>query len=368
MPLSFDPSGFPFLPYNGISSNKWGFYLLRRTIYYVGLPQSHSQTTSTTNKDGWIIKLERGKRDRMHLLNLLTPDQFEPLPENFPKILDFWNLQIRELGKEYVLKSMSFCPFASSVRDARDLYLEKIAVCFNDVGDFKLLTILISGKLVMYKSGDSKWTVVNDTPFPFDDVIFYNGNFYATDHKGTTVIVELNSESIPTVSEVASPVHGGDKKFLVESCGDLLLVDKYFSAEPGDDLEYSEELEFYEEYDCFMREMALKFKVFRLDRNGKIWTEVNTLGDRMLFLGDNSTFSASASDFPSLGKGNCIYFTGQLFIHGEEVGDHENSETCCVFDLGTGSVGPIYCHGYTEMFWPPPKWLHPTSTVEVKDI
>lgn len=365
MPPPLILSGFPVLPNDGFSVTKWGFSLFRYTIYYVGLPQSHSQTTSITNKNGWIVKLEREKPDRMHLLNPLTAYQFKPLPEYFPKKFDFWNLQIRELGYEYTLKSLRFVPSAISVNDAGDLYMEKVALCFKDDGDFLLLTIHVSGRLVMYKSGDTKWSIINDLPSLYDDVIFYEGNFYATDNNGMIVIVNLNSGLIPTASLVALPVFGGDKKFLVESCGDLLLVDKYLSIGPDDDLGCNDDdLDFYEELDSFMSERTVKFKVFRLDRNAKIWTEVNTLGDRMLFLGDNSTFSASASDFNCGGKGNCITFTDQFSTNREEEGNCEN-RGINVFDLGTGSIWPINSyHGYAEMFWPPPRWLHPASTAE----
>ena len=45
------------------------------------------------------------------------------------------------------------------------------------------------------------------------------------DSTGRTVVVGLDK----SVALVADPVFGGDKKFLVESDGKLLLVDKYLS-------------------------------------------------------------------------------------------------------------------------------------------
>lgn len=304
----------------------------------------------------------------MHLLNPLTMCQFKPFPENFPKMFDFWNLQISELASEYTLQSINYRPLASSIGDASNLYMEKVAFCFKDDGFFILLTIHVSGKLVMYKSGDTKWTTINDFPSPYDDVIFYEGNFYAVDNTGRTVSVIFDSEMIPSVSLVAGPVYGGDKKFFVKSCRDLLLVDKYLSVGPEDDLGYTEGLEFYEEFDCFMSERTVKFKVFRLDRSGEMWVEMNNLDDRILFLGDNCTFSASASDFNFGGKGNCIFFTDQFFPNREEEVEWKN-RGIGVFHLETGSIGPMSSyHGYTEMFWPPPVWIYPTTALEVSYI
>lgn len=43
------------------------------------------------------------------------------------------------------------------------------------------------------------------------------------------------------------------------------------------------------------------FHVFKMDWSGPRWEKVNNLGDRMLFIGLNSSFSLSASDFPGCG-------------------------------------------------------------------
>lgn len=352
------PSRFPILPNAGISDTTWGFYLSKRTIYYLGGPG--------TDTPGWIIKLERDNPDRIHLLNPLTRSQFKPLPDNFPKSFDFSNFQIRDLGCEYTLQYINYRPLASSIGEAGNLYMEKVALSLNEEDDgFVLLTIHVSGKLVIYKSGDTKWTVINDLPSPYDDVIFHGGNFYAVDNTGRLVMVNMNPGLNPNVMVVAAPVFGGDKKFLVESCGNLLLVDMYLSVGPEDDLGYNEALEFYEEFDCFMSERTVKFEVFKLDRCGERWVEVSNLGDTILFLGDNCTFSASASEFNFRGQGNCIFFTDQFF-HSREDDGVWKSRGVGVFDLESGSIGPITSYqGYSELFWPPPTWVYQSLTIEV---
>jgi len=83
--------------------------------------------------------------------------------------------------------------------------MEKVVV-YN--GNF-LLTIHVSGKLAIFQGGDERWTIILEMPMPFDDVCVFNGR---------PLSLELMAEA----------VFGGGKKFLVESDGELLLVDKVF--------------------------------------------------------------------------------------------------------------------------------------------
>lgn len=134
------------------------------------------------------------------------------------------------------------------------------------------------------------------------------------------------------------------------------MVDKYLSVGPDNDYEYDDEnYEFYEDFDCFMSERTVKLEVYKMDREGEKWVAVKDLGDRMLFLGDNCGFSASAKDFPGC-KGNCVFFTGQS----REDDGAMKSRGVSVFDLETGNIGAIPNNsGYSQLFWPPPAWLHP---------
>ncbi|KAL3843332.1 hypothetical protein ACJIZ3_000735 [Penstemon smallii] len=347
-------SRFPILPNSGISETSWGFHLSKRTIYSLQFPNHHSS---------WIIKLERDNPTRMHLMNPLTRSLFKPLPQHFPKIFNLMDFRVNELGEEYTLQYINFRPMASSIGEAGDVYMEKVAVLINSGDRFVLLTIHVSGKLVVFKSGDEKWRVIDDLPSPYDDVIFRGGKFYAVDNTGRLVLVNIVDLN---VNVVASSIFGGDKKFLVESDKELLLVDMYLSIGPEDDLGYNEGFEFYEEFDCFTSERTVKFKVFRLDDDVGKWVEVSDLGDRMLFLGDNCTFSALASEIFSEDqgdKGNCIFFTDQS--RNREDDELWKSRGVGVFDLESGSIGPIGSHvGYSKMFWPPPDWVYSSESIE----
>ncbi|KAI3728974.1 hypothetical protein L6452_17619 [Arctium lappa] len=346
-------SRFPILPNAGISDTTWGFYLSKRTIFRVGLPDRDSQQTPSP----WLIKVERDNPHKTHLMNPLTGSEFIPLLPNFPRSIDLLNFRVTELGQEYALQYISYRPNANSIGDSVTLYMEKVAFCSSGIDGFVLLTIHVSGKLALLKCGERKWNIINDLPSPYDDVIFYKGEFYAVDSTGRTVIVVLDSDTT-SLKVVASSVFGGDKKFLVESLGELFMVDKYLSVGPENDFDYDDEnYEFYEDFDCFMSERTVKLEVYRLDREEEKWDEVKSLGDRMLFLGDNCGFSASALDFPGC-KGNCVFFTGQS----REDDGLMKSRGVGVFDLESGCIGPISNDsGYSQLFWPPPRWLHSDS-------
>ncbi|XP_048233698.1 F-box protein SKIP23 isoform X1 [Ricinus communis] len=349
---------FRILPNDGISCTSFGFYLTRRTIFLIGVPNSHNQT----DPDGWLVKIEEGIPERKHLLNPLSRYRLNSLPNDFPRVFDLFNFRVFELGQEYVLHHVNYKSSSPSFSDAGNLYMEKVVMIwlnYENENDFVLLTIHVSGKLAMFKSGDRRWTIIQDMPSPYDDVIVYKGNFYAVDNTGRTVIVRLNTE----LGLIANPVFGGDKKYLVESLGDLLLVDMYLSIDTAEGgLSFGEE--FLEHLAQYMSERTVRFKVFKLDKEAQTWIEVKSLGDRVLFLGDDSTFSASVSDLSGC-KGNCIFFVDNFFYSRDENlrangGDDGvlAGRDIGVFDLETGCIGPLGNYPeYAKMFWPPPHWL-----------
>lgn len=354
IPYNAYPSRFPVIPNDGVTDTSWGFKLSKRPIYLVASPKLHSQTAPS---GGWIIELDRELPNRVRLLNPLSRAQLTPFPSDFPQVLDISRYRIHELGFEYTLQYIKYRPLATSICDPRNLYMEKVAFCLEKGNTgFVLLTIHISGKLVVYRSGDSKWTVINDSTAPYDDVIAIGGRFYAVDGSGRAVVLNLDSESGPELNAVAHSVFGGDKKYLVESDGDLLMIDKY--------LEYDGEFEFYEEFDSFISESTLKFKVYRLDEDEEKWVELASLGNRIVFLGDNCAFSASVSELNSVCKGNCLVFSDHFCNQADD--GVPKIRGIGVFDLENGSICPISSYtGYSELFWPPPDWFCSDSPIEV---
>jgi hypothetical protein len=88
---------------------------------------------------------------------------------------------------------------------------------------------------------------------------------------------------------LANPVFGGNIKFLVESeCESLFLVDCHGIGDRAADKD-------------------VRFDVFRLDEKEKKWIKLTTLGDMVLFLGGDCSFSASALDL-IVPRGNCLIY------------------------------------------------------------
>lgn len=233
--------------------------------------------------------------------------------------------------------------------------------------DFLLLTIHVSGKLAVFKSGDQKWSVIDEMQSPYDDVILYKENFYAVDNTGRIVTVFFDLE----VKLVADSVFGGDKKYLVESEGELLLVDMYLSIEAEGGPSFAEEEGgHFEDYAFCVSERTVRFKVYRLDEGGRKWEEVKSLGDRVVFLGDDCSFSASVREIDEkFGRGNCVIFVDNLFdFGGEESGNGGGGLEgwgIGVFDLETGCIGPLRNFPqFGKLIWPPPQWITLT-TLEV---
>lgn len=253
-----------------------------------------------------------------------------------------------------MLHYLNFWPVSNRPGDTGDLYREKVAYkCLNyDGSEFVLVTIHVSGKLAMFKSGEGRWNTVPHTALPYDDVMLFEGDFYAVDNSGATIRVESQEK----VALMAEPVFGGDKKTLLESNGELLLVDMYLTIDSEENFGVDGELP-----EGILHEKTVGFRVFKLSGDGsKKWIEVNDLGDTMLFLGENCSFSTSASGLSGC-KGNCIYFVDGFHCPCGEEDDVFKGSDIAIFDLNDGSISPLSRFSqHSSLFWPPPHWI--TST------
>lgn len=259
--------------------------------------------------------------------------------------MDILNIRIRELGCEYFLRYTDKACFRG---DFLNLLMEKVAfVSGVNVDDFFLLTIHVSGKLALFNNVDNQWHIYSDdVDLPYDDVIAFNGEFYAVDYTGRTVLVGYDAVDNSAVL-VAKSICGGDKKRLVEIGGELMLVDVYMSLPPW---EHDHDME---DLDQYVSSRSMWFKVFRLDREGKNWVEVKDFGNYILFLGMYSGFSASAVDVLCQ-KGNCIYFSfPDNFYPSNFDEDDDVFKFHCggVYNLEDASIT------YSKLFWPPPPWV-----------
>lgn len=322
------PSRFPILPTNGLS---WGLYLSRRTILCLRLPESIRPTVGS-----WLIKVEEDVPNMAHLVNPLSTFQFKHLPQNFPRNFDFSRFRVSELGQEYVLQFINHRP--SGEADGGSLHGGKVTFSASSNGeDFVVLTVHVTGKLAMLRHGNKRLTVIDDDRLSsFDDLIFFDGEFYAIDKAGRTVVLVIGSP--PVLSLIAVSESDGSKKSLVESNGELLMVDTYFDNGIHEKIK-----------------RVVRFRVFKLDRIGGMWIEIENLGDRILFLGEKSAFSAAASEFSGC-QGNCIYYSNSFFfLNGQE---DEAFTGIGIFNLENGNTETLSSSpDYSRVIWPPPTWV-----------
>ena len=93
------------------------------------------------------------------------------------------------------------------------------------------------------------------------------------------------------------------KLYLVESAGKLLVLARNGVALRGEVRPAGEG-----HSHTYVTYGSDAFHVLEVDLSSNKWSQVKNLGNRSLFLGDNSSFSVEVLDISSL-KPNCIYFT-----------------------------------------------------------
>ncbi|KAL0007074.1 hypothetical protein SO802_008576 [Lithocarpus litseifolius] len=182
--------------------------------------------------------------------------------------------------------------------------------------------------LAFTRPGYKAWIDIESPTRCYDDIAFYKGIFYAVDVHGEVFACcsdELFAcridDNQKVVAKAVAPRPEGTqdfiKKYIVESSGGLLLV----SRMRGGHL-YS----YYEDEDEDQEEVinddpyvTIGFTILKLKRSTQArskykykYVKVHSLGDRALFVGDNSSVSLSASSFNGC-KANCIYFTDDNF-------------------------------------------------------
>jgi hypothetical protein len=231
----------------------------------------------------------------------------------------------------------------------------KKVVAYNTLHCSVLLTIHISGKLAIFRNDDEQWMVMPEMPpNPYTDVCVFNGRPIAVDRTGLTGVVGPDF----SLDLVAEAVFGGGRKLLVESDGELLLVDKYshrigqFRLHEKYGQNASDLWGFNEGVYEIGIERGARFDVFRLDENQKKWVKLTNLGDRVLFLGKDCAFSAKASDL-CMENGNCVIYRD------DDYGGHvrSNGLGINVFCLDNQQILPLSdLPGWTSRFWPPPQW------------
>lgn len=230
--------------------------------------------------------------------------------------------------------------------------IKKIVLSVNPSKELRFVAIAIlnqTGELVYCKNGDDSWRFIPGAQSYSEDVIYCEGLFYAVDKHGGIAICDVHDDS-PKVSIVQTRTQlDGDMQYLINSGDELLLITRHL------DLEFS-----FEPHQSYLVYRTKRFEVSRLVWSGPHWERVKSLYDKMVFIGENSSLSLSASDFTGC-MGNCIYFTDDYSESNYDgsLGEHDIG----IYKLWDGSIEPLPCYprnSFFRMGWPTPLWVTPT--------
>lgn len=266
-------------------------YLNQSTIYLI------QPTDASSNSKGWLIKVEESKNQPLSLLNPITDRKLSyPLSSNNTSLM-IWNIldyRVIELCKSYKIEKIT--GFSSPV---------KKLVCYpnspwSSVEDCVSCCIFQEDVVGFIKHGDEKWKIVDENNFYYDDIIVIKGQFYVTDKWGTISWIDISSLKL---IQFSPPLCGfGNKKHLVESCGNLYVVDRYSYYE-GENVRRNYVGRRHQD----RYEVVEYFKVYKLDEEWGKWVDVKNLKDRAFILSPSCNFSVSAKELIGY-QGNCIYF------------------------------------------------------------
>ncbi|XP_021762263.1 F-box protein SKIP23-like [Chenopodium quinoa] len=313
------PLKLPFPLSNGVSTSPSHLSLSKRTIYLLSPPENLSN-------GGFLIKVEEreGKRNAFSLFDPLLSNAKFPQPKLSLNLLDF---RVSVVFESYVVNSafggVLQNPFKKAV----------VAKNFAGNGDFIVLGLKLSGELLIWRIGDEQWTEIGVNGRSFDDIISYNGKFYATaDKKGRLVMIDSRLKPFDLVPKLM--FGEGKCTYLVECDGNLYVVDRVGVDDSRD----------------------FKLGVFKLDDKGRFWDYELDLNDCVFFVGDDANFSLSRNDYHG-DIGNVIYFKGvTLEDDGDRIGGID--EFTKVFEMKTNSSSYLVeSESYAKLYWPPSSWF-----------
>ncbi|KAK9924379.1 hypothetical protein M0R45_032749 [Rubus argutus] len=168
-----------------------------------------------------------------------------------------------------------------------------------------------------------------------EEVARVEDKFYVLNHASELFAFEVTPLSKPDVELAACGFRAGlfVKRYLVEVNENVILM-----------------VQRYIQFDRTVGKRETRnFRIFEVNFDKCEWIEKHTLGDVALFVGDNSSVSVSALNFPSC-QPNCIYF------------NHESSRMGCEFPPHDFGVYNVENQSFLQ-----PYTTHAQSLVEMTD-
>ncbi|XP_059630117.1 F-box protein SKIP23-like [Cornus florida] len=293
---------------------------------------------------GWLVLLD--ENTDLFLLNLFSRVRIQlPNKEALPHIL---SVQKNSEGTVLVTYKVGhYRQYTSPLKYLHKQLIRKVILSSNPSHNNNYRIVIIDGnqlKLAFFRPGDDAWTGLEVWGF----------------HGSLPIKITTIDPSFP-IKEVEEPWQKDlytTRCYLVETSGDLLLVERYTGEYVHDGVPVYEEdlLNGQTNHPLVCPYKTLQFRVYKLEFGQKKWVEVKSLSNSMLFLDGNHSMSLSAHDFPEY-KANSIYFTDDYGDRMDEdylYGGHDMS----IFNLDDRSVEPFYqCN--MQKIQPPPFWVVP---------
>jgi hypothetical protein len=328
----------PF-PFTGSNGNPIDAFVSQSTFYRLEPSEKNPNPSapSSSSPKGWLIKVEESETGQIRLLNPLSSLHTRFPPASFPKLINLLDFRAVEVSKAYKFQFSAGSPIYGVSKVV--LYPNS---AWTSAKDCMIFAIYDDGKLGSAKYGDQKWTLVDDDENShYDDIIVYKGHFYVINRLGIVSWIECSSLKL---IQFFPPLCGlGTQKHLVESCGEFYVVDRYLNRERRGSRHLRENMN-HNLRRYLVCPRTVDFKVYKLDQECGNWVMVQSLGDRVFFLGNDCSFSVSAREFGGGCKGNCIYFSDENDIGVFYLEDHV-----------IGKIVNFPC--FPHIFWPPPSWL-----------
>lgn len=278
------------------------FSLSQQRIHAVHLPEVRRKRCYASFKNGWMLFVDKRKN-----LSLFHP----------------WSRKKLQLPHKF--------NFKYRVEDFR-------AAAVSDDGNV-VVVVYRPGHLEICRIGDKAWSHVQTC---MADVVYHKGKFYALDRWGFAYLLSIESGFRPVLKRLTyglSPSPSGILYLVPDILTDsMFVINRRLNFTDMEDYDHVPlEAIHFNIYDTHLGEGAPNEEL-------KEFTKVESLGDRVLFLGYNSPLIVTASKIPGL-KGNRIYFTDN--------GEEGSSCSLGVFNVEDGTVEEPFAGRFQPTSMPP---------------
>ncbi|CAI0425519.1 unnamed protein product [Linum tenue] len=231
------------------------------------------------NGGGWPVKIEEASHGKLQLVDPISNLKLRYTPT-----------QLSLAGFRDVQLSSSF---RLTYRDGFTAFEVNKFVVFPH-SSVTIIAIFHKGRIGYWRNGEEDWTPLDDRIFDYDDIIIHRGRYHVVDRFGKLFVIDSSLKFVEPCSAPQPPDGGGSgQKNLVESGGDLYLVDRYLDGRRRNwkDVEDAIASSFHPirrfvgtGRDRGWNPRAVDFRVYKLDKEMGEWVEVNSLG------GDDTVF------------------------------------------------------------------------------